>query len=88
MLMDITVIEVDKLLEMEEARRIITNLDVTKVLFRHEGKIIEIPVEELDRWKFTGLGLIDFVKNREWKTSSSRGKNLNKSDPKTWGLTS
>ena len=43
-----------------------TSGDIRECKFYYSGKEVQIPKEEIEKWRFIGLGIKDFVLMREW----------------------
>ncbi len=41
-------------------------VDLSDVEFYSDGKLVNIPKDELDKWDFTGLHNVDFILMRNW----------------------
>ena len=59
-------INIEEVFELQERRIKINKAVTSEIEFYKDGKKIDIPKEELDKWDFTGLNNTDFVLMRDW----------------------
>lgn len=54
-------IDVDAVLDAMIERRRINSINIMDAVFVRGDKVLEVTQAERDKWKFTGLGITDFV---------------------------
>ncbi len=54
-------IDVDAVLDAMIERRRINSINIMDAVFVRGGKVLEVTRAERDKWKFTGLGITDFL---------------------------
>lgn len=59
-------IDVEDIFNLENERASYNKPDLNDIEFYRDGKKVEIPQDELDRWEFVGLNNIDFITSRDW----------------------
>ena len=59
-------IDIEDVFAHTETRSEWNRADLSNVEFYKDGKLIDIPKDELKEWDFTGLHNVDFILMRDW----------------------
>ncbi len=65
-------IEIESVVEFLRERKRLNSLDVKNTVFTRGGKPVEVPVEDYEDWRFSGLNVVDFI--RHWIMTDEEGE--------------
>lgn len=69
------IIDVDDVIELSNQVFAVNSKNLDSVEFHYDGRIIDVPVSEIEAWEFTGLNVMDFILNREWPDNPAYDNN-------------
>ena len=59
-------IDVENVIQLMDERRQINITPLEDIEFWHDGLKVDIPIDEIANFMFTGLSNTDFIMDREW----------------------
>ena len=61
------IIDVESVFENANERAHWNRQKIEDTVFSYDGREFKIPKDEIEKWKMTGLNLVDFILNRDWE---------------------
>jgi hypothetical protein len=80
---DTNVVSVEEVNALQARRREINNMDISKVTITENGEPVNVLQKYRDEWKFTGMGLLDFIEMGGYREGMTRLGTLKV--PAAWG---